>query len=105
MIGATALEHRFAVVTRNVGDFAGAGVILVDPFAEGGPVTAACDATLAKSWNPTLHPDSALPGSKPTIRPEPRARGETLADVAPYLIQVGGEVGDFRANRPPQPRL
>ena len=34
MIAATALEHRFAVVTRNVGDFAGADVTLVNPFAD-----------------------------------------------------------------------
>jgi toxin FitB len=34
MIAATAIEHGFTVVTRNVGDFAGAGVQLVDPFAD-----------------------------------------------------------------------
>ena len=33
MIAATAIEHGFAVVTRNVGDFAGTGAWLVDPFA------------------------------------------------------------------------
>lgn len=32
---ATTLEHRFTVVTCNVGDFTDAGVILVDPLAEG----------------------------------------------------------------------
>lgn len=32
MICATALEHGMAVVTRNVGDFEGAGVKLVNPF-------------------------------------------------------------------------
>lgn len=32
MIAATALEHRFAVVTRNVSDFAGTGVALVNPW-------------------------------------------------------------------------
>jgi predicted nucleic acid-binding protein len=34
MIAATALEHGFIVVTRNTADFAGAGVQLVDPFAD-----------------------------------------------------------------------
>lgn len=33
MIAATALEHGMAVVTRNVKDFAGTGVQLVNPFA------------------------------------------------------------------------
>lgn len=33
MIAATALEHGMAVVTRNVADFAGTGVQIVDPFA------------------------------------------------------------------------
>jgi predicted nucleic acid-binding protein len=33
MIAATAMEHGFSVVTRNVGDFADAGVQLVNPFA------------------------------------------------------------------------
>lgn len=33
MIAATALEHGMAVVTRNVADFAGTGVQLVNPFA------------------------------------------------------------------------
>lgn len=32
MIAATALEHGMAVVTRNVKDFAGTGVRLVNPF-------------------------------------------------------------------------
>ena len=32
MIAATALEHGMAVVTRNVEDFAGTGVQLVNPF-------------------------------------------------------------------------
>jgi predicted nucleic acid-binding protein len=32
MIAATALEHGMAVVTRNVTDFAGTGVQLVNPF-------------------------------------------------------------------------
>ena len=32
MIAATALEHGFAVVTRNVADFAGTGVRLVNPW-------------------------------------------------------------------------
>jgi hypothetical protein len=32
MIAATALEHGMTVVTRNVADFAGTGVQLVDPF-------------------------------------------------------------------------
>lgn len=32
MIAATALEHGMAVVTRNVADFKGTGVQLVDPF-------------------------------------------------------------------------
>jgi predicted nucleic acid-binding protein len=31
-IAATALEHRLIVVTRNVADFASAGVAVVDPF-------------------------------------------------------------------------
>jgi len=34
MIAATALEHRFAVVTRNVSDFAGTGVTLINPWLE-----------------------------------------------------------------------
>jgi toxin FitB len=34
MIAATAIKHAFTVVTRNVGDFAGAGVRLVDPIAD-----------------------------------------------------------------------
>ncbi len=34
MIAATALEHRFTVVTRNVSDFAGKGVALVNPWLE-----------------------------------------------------------------------
>jgi len=33
MIAATALEHGFTVVTRNVRDFQKAGVKVVDPFA------------------------------------------------------------------------
>lgn len=32
MIAATALEHGMAVVTRNVADFAGTGVQMVNPF-------------------------------------------------------------------------
>jgi len=32
MIAATAMEHSFAVVTRNVSDFAGTGVALVNPW-------------------------------------------------------------------------
>ena len=32
MIAATALEHGFTVVTRNVDDFAGTGVRLVNPW-------------------------------------------------------------------------
>jgi len=32
MIAAAALEHKMTVVTRNVADFAGTGVELVDPF-------------------------------------------------------------------------
>ncbi len=34
MIAATALEHGFAVVTRNVGDFEGTGVKLINPWGE-----------------------------------------------------------------------
>ena len=33
MIAATALEHQFAVVTRNVSDFSGTGVALINPWA------------------------------------------------------------------------
>lgn len=33
MIAATALEHGMTVVTRNVADFAGSGVQLINPFA------------------------------------------------------------------------
>jgi predicted nucleic acid-binding protein len=33
MIAATAMEHGFSLVTRNVGDLADAGVQLVNPFA------------------------------------------------------------------------
>ncbi len=33
MIAATALEHGFTVVTRNVGDFEGMGAKLLDPWA------------------------------------------------------------------------
>jgi toxin FitB len=32
MIAATALEHRFTVVTRNVSDFASTGVALINPW-------------------------------------------------------------------------
>jgi toxin FitB len=32
MIAATAMEHRMTVVTRNVSDFAGTGIPLIDPF-------------------------------------------------------------------------
>ena len=32
MIAATAIEHRFAVVTRNEGDFANAGIQIVNPW-------------------------------------------------------------------------
>lgn len=32
MIAATAIEHSFTVVTRNVSDFAGTGVALVNPW-------------------------------------------------------------------------
>lgn len=32
MIAATAMEHRFTVVTRNVSDFVGTGVALVNPW-------------------------------------------------------------------------
>jgi toxin FitB len=32
MIAATALEHGFAVVTRNVGDFAASAVAVIDPW-------------------------------------------------------------------------
>ncbi len=32
MIAATAMEHRFTVVTRNTADFAGTGVVLVNPW-------------------------------------------------------------------------
>ncbi|KAA1419168.1 type II toxin-antitoxin system VapC family toxin [Nocardioides humilatus] len=34
-IGATAITHRLTLVTRNVADFARAGVATVDPFREG----------------------------------------------------------------------
>lgn len=34
MIAATAIEHRFTVVTRNVSDFAGTGVTLVNPWLD-----------------------------------------------------------------------
>jgi predicted nucleic acid-binding protein len=32
LIASTALVHNLAVVTRNVGDFDGTGVIVVDPW-------------------------------------------------------------------------
>jgi len=32
MIAATALEHDFTIVTRNVKDFAGLGVVLLNPW-------------------------------------------------------------------------
>ena len=34
MIAATALEHDLTVVTRNVKDFAGLGVVLIDPWLD-----------------------------------------------------------------------
>lgn len=34
MIAATALEHGFGVATRNVSDFRGTGVVIVNPFDE-----------------------------------------------------------------------
>ncbi len=39
MIAATALVHGLTVVTRNVGDFAGFGVAVVNPFAPTGKET------------------------------------------------------------------
>jgi predicted nucleic acid-binding protein len=36
LIAATALEHGFGVVTRNLRHFAGTGVVLVDPFVPRG---------------------------------------------------------------------
>ncbi len=33
MIAATAIEHDFTMVTRNVSDFADTGVALVNPWA------------------------------------------------------------------------
>ncbi len=33
MIAATAIEHRFTVVTRNTGDFATTGVVLINPWS------------------------------------------------------------------------
>ena len=33
LIAATALEHDLTLVTRNVRDFVGCGVVLLDPFA------------------------------------------------------------------------
>lgn len=35
MIAATAIEHQFTVVTRNVSDFADTGVALVNPWIAG----------------------------------------------------------------------
>ena len=35
MIAATAIEHQFTVVTRNVSDFADTGVALVNPWLAG----------------------------------------------------------------------
>lgn len=35
MIAATALAHGFTVVTRNVADFSGLGVALLNPWDEG----------------------------------------------------------------------
>ena len=37
MIAATALEHGFAVVTRNTGDFEGTGVTLINPWDRPAP--------------------------------------------------------------------
>jgi predicted nucleic acid-binding protein len=34
MIAATALEHRFTVVTRNVSDFESTGVALLNPWLD-----------------------------------------------------------------------
>ena len=34
LIAATALEHGLSLVTRNVGDFAGSPVVLVNPWSE-----------------------------------------------------------------------
>jgi predicted nucleic acid-binding protein len=34
MIAATAIEHRFCVVTRNISDFADTGVSIVNPWAD-----------------------------------------------------------------------
>jgi predicted nucleic acid-binding protein len=34
MIAATALEHRFTVVTRNVSDFESTGVALLNPWPD-----------------------------------------------------------------------
>jgi toxin FitB len=38
MIAASALEHRFAIVTRNVNDFHGTGVMVINPWG-GDPVS------------------------------------------------------------------
>lgn len=37
MIAATAMQHELTVVTRNIKDFAGFGIKLLNPFVERGP--------------------------------------------------------------------
>jgi predicted nucleic acid-binding protein len=41
-MAATALVHRWTLVTRNVGDFASAGVRLLNPFAGKSHATEQC---------------------------------------------------------------